>query len=205
MHFRSAERGVFADYPMQPYSNTMYAGPADEVLVLFKGAESEGFYEDAGGYGWYYNGDTNKSIDMVFAPAGGQRISYYVTDPNYSTIFNKVVKGKKPVTKETAKATAEKSAGKETSGKAVASSSASGSTQEKRATTSAGGTPSSGGGTGGGGEDDGKKLWEKPWFLPAVGAVTLVTVATIALWPTKKATPVRTNGKKRRSTRKRSR
>lgn len=190
MHFRSAERVVFADYPMQPYSNTMYAGASDEFLVLFKGAESEGFYEDAGGYGWYYNGDTNKSIDMVFAPAGGQRISYYVTDPNYSTIFNKVVKGKKPVTKETAKATAEKSGGKETSGKAVASSSASGSTQEKRATTAAGGTPAPGPSPGG-------KLWEQSWFLPAVGGLTVVAVLAIALWPSSEAKPLRTNSKRR--------
>jgi hypothetical protein len=100
MHFRSAERGVFSEYPVQPYSNTMYAGVLDEALVLLKGAGSEGFYADSGGYGWYYNGDTNKSIDMVFAPGGGQRITYYVTDANYQTIFDKVVKGKKPATKD---------------------------------------------------------------------------------------------------------
>ena len=136
MHFRSAERGVFSEYPVQPYSNTMYAGVLDEALVLLKGAGSEGFYADSGGYGWYYNGDTNKSIDMVFAPGGGQRITYYVTDANYQTIFDKVVKGKKPATKETVKAAAEKAGGKETSGKSVASSSSAGSSQASKALSS---------------------------------------------------------------------
>lgn len=203
MHFRSATRdAVTASYPVVPYSTAMYSGDYGWSLSSFLGlAESQGFYADTGGYGWYYNADTNKSIDLVFAPGGGQRITYYETDPSYKAIFNKVVKGKNPVgDKEELKALAEKAGGKETTGKAVASSSAAGAQQETRSTKAAGGTPATEGG-----EDDGKKLWEKPWFLPAVGALTLATVAAIAFWPTKTTPPVRTNGKNRSSTRKRSR
>lgn len=191
MHFRSAERGVFSEYPVQPYSNTMYAGVLDEALVLLKGAGSEGFYADSGGYGWYYNGDTNKSIDMVFAPGGGQRITYYVTDANYQTIFDKVVKGKKPATKETVKAAAEKAGGKETSGKSVASSSSAGSSQASKATVAAGGTPAPA-------LSGGSKFWEQSWFLPTVGGLTVAAVLAIAFWPSPKAKPLRSNRRKMR-------
>jgi hypothetical protein len=194
MHFRSETRGaVVSNYPMVPYSNGMYSGGYGFSVSSFLGlTEAQGWYVDTGGYGWYYNGDTNKSLDLVFAPGGGKRVTYYVSDPNYQTIFNKVVKGKNPVSnKEALKALVEKSGGVETTGKSVASSSAAGSEQAARATTAAGGTPAPSPDAGGGGDD--KKFWEQSWFLPAAGAVTVAAVLAIALWPSPKAKPLRTN------------
>ena len=191
MKFRSAERGAFSTYPMAPYSNGMYSGEYGASFSSYLGlAESQGFYEDAGGYGWYYNADTNKSIDLVFAPGGGQRITYYVGDPSYQSIFNKVVKEKSPLrNKEALQAVVEKAGGKETTGRSVTSSSAAGAKQAARTPAAAADPKETLGG-------DDKKLWEQSWFLPVVGGLTVVAVLAVALWPSKTATPLRSNRKR---------
>jgi len=191
MKFRSAERGTFSTYPMTPYSNGMYSGEYGASLSSWLGlAEAQGFYEDAGGYGWYYNADTNKSLDLVFAPGGGQRITYYVGDPSYQTIFNKVVKGKYPLSnKEALQVVVAKAGGKETTGRSVTSSSVAGAPQAARTPAAAADPKETFGG-------DDKKLWEQSWFLPAVGGLTVVAVLAVALWPSPKAKPLRPNRKR---------
>ena len=191
MKFKSTERGTFSTYPMAPYSNGMYSGEYGASFSSYLGlAESQGFYEDAGGYGWYYNADTNKSIDLVFAPGGGQRITYYIGDPSYQTVFDKVVKEKSPLrNKEALQAVVEKAGGKETTGRSVTSSSAAGAKQAARTPAAAADPKETLGG-------DDKKLWEQSWFLPVVGAVTVAGVLAIALWPSSKAKPLRSNRKR---------
>ena len=191
MKFKSTERGTFSTYPMAPYSNGMYSGEYGASFSSYLGlAESQGFYEDAGGYGWYYNADTNKSIDLVFAPGGGQRITYYIGDPSYQTVFDKVVKEKSPLrNKEALQAVVEKAGGKETTGRSVTSSSAAGAKQAARTPAAAADPKETLGG-------DDKKLWEQSWFLPVVGGLTVVAVLAVALWPSKTATPLRSNRKR---------
>ena len=191
MKFKSTERGTFSTYPMAPYSNGMYSGEYGASFSSYLGlAESQGFYEDAGGYGWYYNADTNKSIDLVFAPGGGQRITYYIGDPSYQTVFDQVVKEKSPLrTKEALQAVVEKAGGKETTGRSVTSSSAAGAKQAARTPAAAADPKETLGG-------DDKKLWEQSWFLPVVGGLTVVAVLAVALWPSKTATPLRSNRKR---------
>jgi hypothetical protein len=169
----------------------MYSGGYGFSISSFLGlAESQGFYADTGGYGWYYNADTNKSIDLVFAPGGGQRITYYVGDPSYQTVFDKVVKEKSPLrNKEALQAVVAKAGGKETTGRSVTSSSAAGAKQAARTPAAAADPKETLGG-------DDKKLWEQSWFLPVVGAVTVAGVLAIALWPSKTATPLRSNRKR---------
>ena len=190
MKFRSAERGTFSTYPMAPYSNGMYSGDYGFSISGFLGLpEAQGFYEDAGGYGWYYNADTNKSLDLVFAPGGGQRITYYVGDPSYQTIFNKVVKEKSPLSKADLQAVVVKAGGKETTGRSVTSSSVAGAPQAARTPAAAADTKEPFGG-------DDKKLWEQSWFLPVAGGLTLVAVLGIAFWPSSTAKPLRSNRKR---------
>lgn len=186
MKFRSIERGVFSEYPMMPYASGMYAGYGWSVSSLLGLAESQGFYPDNGGYGWYYNADTNKSIDLVFAPGGGKRITYYVGDPGYQTVFDKVVRGKSPVSnKEALKAIVEAKGGRETSGRSVGSSTSAGFEQAKKTAADTGaGDPGSPGAPSG-------AFYQKPWFLPAVAVVTIAGVAAIAFWPAPKKNPKR--------------
>ena len=211
MRFQSSQRQVFVSaYPMQPYPAAGYGAPstyknakneapglldfltgaasdaAEVVATGWKGSGESGYYSDRGGYGWYYNAD-NGSIDMVFSPTGGVRVTFYKDDPKWQGIYNAVVKGKQPATKTTVGQIAKGYGGKETSGKAVSSTSAAG------APTAASVPAKAGGGAGasdrdhsGGALDTLKDLPNKSWFLPALGVLTVGGVLAIAFWPTKR-------------------
>lgn len=209
MRFQSSQRQVFVSaYPMQPYPAAGYGAPstyknakneapglldfltgaasdaAEVVATGWKGSGESGYYSDRGGYGWYYNAD-NDSIDMVFSPTGGVRVTFYKDDPKWQGIYNAVVKGKQPATKTTVGQIAKGYGGKETSGKAVSSTSSAGAGAASAVPVKAGSgaakeKPSSGV------LDTLKDLPNKSWFLPALGVVTVGGVLAIAFWPTKR-------------------
>lgn len=182
MRFQSTIRDArYASYPMTPYPATGYGTATSWLANLVGLDESRGFYTDAGGYAWYYNEDSNKSIDMVFAPGGGTRITFYVGEPKYQGIFNKVVKGKSPVNRDEAKAAAEKAGGKETSGRSTGSSTSAGAGQAAQINV-----PTAPPAPGEPPAPSGEKLWEQPWFLPVVGVAVVSLVAAIAFWPAPK-------------------
>lgn len=212
MRFQSSQRQVFVSaYPMQPYpaagygtSSTYKSGKnvgsesgvwdmltgaasdaAEVVATGWKGSGESGFYSDRGGYGWYYNAD-NGSIDMVFAPVGGVRVTFYKDDPKWQGIYNAVVKGKQPATKTTVGQIAKGYGGKETSGKAVSSTSAAGAPTAASVPAKAGGGAGPSVAPSGGALDTLKDLPNKSWFLPALGVVTVGGVLAIAFWPTKR-------------------
>lgn len=210
MRFQPSQRQVFVSaYPMQPYPAAGYGAPstynntkneAGGVLDFFTGAASDaaevvatgwkgsgesGYYSDKGGYGWYYNAD-NGSIDMVFAPAGGVRVTFYKDDPKWQGIYNAVVKGKQPATKTTVGQIAKGYGGKETSGKAVSSTSAAGARTAASVPAKAGGGAGTSVAPSGGAFAALKDLPNKSWFLPALGVVTVGGVLAIAFWPTKR-------------------
>jgi len=210
MRFQSSQRQVFVSaYPMRPYSAAGYgasstsrnaenrggdwwdtltgaaSGAAEVVATGWKGSGESGYYSDRGGYGWYYNAD-NGSIDMVFAPGGGVRVTFYKDDPKWQGIYNAVVEGKQPATKTTVGQIAKGYGGKETSGKAVSSTSAAGAPTAGRVPTKAGGGAVSDRKTSGGAFDTLKDLPNKSWFLPALGVVAVGGVLAIAFWPAKK-------------------
>jgi hypothetical protein len=148
----------------------------ETVSTALLPSESGGFYADTGGYGWNYN-SSNGSIDMVFAPGGGTRITFYKSDPKWAGIYNLVVKGKQPGTKASVAASAAKSGGKETSGKSVGSTTSAGAPRAASVpVASTGGVSPTAPGT---------PLWEQGWFLPVVGGTVLVGVLAIAFWPSK--------------------
>ena len=204
------------------YAPSEYAGIYDEVGAWLNstgsgGGLKEGFYVDVGGYGWYWNGVTNGSLDLVFAPGGGQRITFPKGDARTKTIFERVVKPANPITKETlaAKVVARNPHSKETTGKAVDASIAAGAgwaslvngaTYASDYIAPVGGDkpelpaaprydpPAAGGGSGGGGGGDGgggaeEPFYTKPWFPFAVaGGVVAIGLVTYALWPSKPKT-----------------
>ncbi len=206
--FRSTVTSVNSTYPVSAYSPQMYAeyaGWYDELGAWLKGAEESGFYLDSGGYGWYYDGNPNtlkmataldkaygnESIDLVFAPGGGTRITYAKTHPKWQAIFDKVVKGKNPVTKETLKAAAEKEGGRETTGRAVDPAATPAATKQDRNVSLGGGAPPP--------EPEDVPFYQKSWFIPAVGVATGVAVLAVVFWPSpKKANP---KSKKRKRSR----
>lgn len=153
-----------------------YAGWWEELKASLKSSGDAGFYlDDKPGFGWYYdNGDG--SLVLVFAPKGGQRISYYPQDEVYSEIFARVVTGKEPLTKESLAEAVKASGGIETSGATVpATGTPTASAVEQAEKTRKGS-----------GSRQGKKekVWEKAWFIPALlGIGLVVSVAAIASKP----------------------
>lgn len=148
----------------------------DRAAAALTLGEGGGFYADTGGYGWNYN-SSNGSIDMVFSPSGGARITFYKGDPKWAGIYSAVVKGKQPTTKAFVALTAGKAGGKETSGKSVGSTTSAGAPRAASVpVASTGGVSPTAPGT---------PLWEQGWFLPVVGGTVLVGVLAIAFWPSK--------------------
>jgi hypothetical protein len=186
--FRSTVASVNSTYPVSAYSPQMYAeyaGWYDELGAWLKAAEAPGFYADSGGYGWYYA--SNGDLDMVFAPGGGARITYNKTHPKWQAIFDKIVKGKKAVTKETLAVLCAPQNGKETTGRAVAPTATPAAvTQDNKI-----GTPPAP-------ELEDVPFYQKSWFIPAVGVATGVAVLAVVFWPSpKKANPKSKKRKKR--------
>lgn len=153
----------------------------DALVTQAKSSGDSGYYSDTGGYGWYFNGK-NLTLDMVFAPGGGPRVTFSHTDPKWSGIFAKVVDGKAPVTKINAAAIAARAGGQETSGRAIAASSMQGaSIAASVPVVGSVGTPPPDGtswltrisSAGFGGD----------YVLPVIGGVVLVGVIAIAFWP----------------------
>ena len=165
----------------------LLAQGADILVNAWKGEEDGGYYSDKGGYGWYYN-DHNGSIDMVFAPGGGTRVTFYKDDPKWQGIYDAVVKGKEPaISKSAIGEIAKRLGGKETSGKSVSSTSSAGAPTAASVPSKAG----SGGSTAAPKDPKGvldtlKALPSTSWFLPAVGVLTVGGVIAIAFWPSKK-------------------
>lgn len=152
----------------------------DALVTQAKSSGDSGYYSDTGGYGWYFNGK-NLTIDMVFAPGGGPRVTFAQTDPKWAGIFAKVVSGKSPVTKVNAAAIAARAGGQETSGRAIAASSMQGASIAASVPVVGGSLPTAEGGS-----------WlEKlssggfggPYVLPVIGGAVLVGVIAIAFWP----------------------
>ena len=229
--FRSTVTGTNLTYPVSAYSPQMYTGYAggwEEFKLSFMGSEDAGFYVDVGGYGWYWNGVDNGSLDLVFAPGGGQRITFPKGDARTKTIFERVVKTSDPMTKETL---AESVVGrhpeaKETTGRAVPVETAiangwsalvnaavspapyvlTGSDKTVPPAAKPYVTPpprgsgrKSGGGKPGGSIGPQAPFYQQPWFVPAVLGVMGAAALTVVFWP--KNTAPKTNPKRKKRSR----
>lgn len=228
--FRSTVTGTNLTYPVSAYSPQMYTGYAgwyDELGAWLNSTASgkgggleNGFYVDVGGYGWYWNGVDNGSLDLVFAPGGGQRITFPKGDARTKTIFERVVKTADPMTKE---ALAESVVGrhpeaKETTGRAVPVETAiangwsalvnaavspapyvltgSDKTVPPAAKPYVTPPPRGSGRKPGGSIGPQAPFYQQPWFVPAVLGVMGAAALTVVFWP--KNTAPKTNPKRKK-------